>query len=96
MRLIELQLQHKKEQKVSEAAYELASLLKQKLGNRVIGPEFPIVSKIKGLYLKNILIKLEKTKHTSQLKEDVKELLDYFTKNAKHKSVRVIVDVDPY
>lgn len=95
-RLIELQLQHKQEQKVSEAAYELASLLKQKLGNRVIGPEFPIVSKIKGLYLKNILIKLEKTKHTSQLKEDVKELLDYFTKNAKHKSVRVIVDVDPY
>jgi primosomal protein N' len=54
------------------------------------------VSKIKGLYLKNILIKLEKTKHTSQLKEDVKELLDYFAKNAKHKSVRVIVDVDPY
>lgn len=95
-RLIELQLQHKQEQKVTEAAYELASLLKQKLGNRVIGPEFPIVSKIKGLYLKNILIKLEKTKHTSQLKEDVKELLDYFAKNAKHKSVRVIVDVDPY
>jgi len=94
-RLIELQLQHKNEQTVSAAASELAAMLKQKLGSRVIGPEFPIVPRIKGLYLKNILIKLERTEQTSQLKQEVKNLIQLFQSGSKFKAARVVVDVDP-
>lgn len=94
-RLIELQLQHKEEGTVSAAATELAAMLKAKLGSRVIGPEFPIVSRIKGLYLKNILIKLERTTETNQLKQELKEILNLFEAGSKFKSARVVVDVDP-
>jgi len=44
-RMIEIQLQHKSEQIASAAAGELAAMLKEKLGNRILGPEFPIVSR---------------------------------------------------
>lgn len=94
-RLIVLQLQHKDEGTASAAANELAAMLKEKLGKRVIGPEFPIVSRIKGLYLKNILIKLERTSETNQLKLELKNILNLFESGGKFKAARVVVDVDP-
>jgi primosomal protein N' (replication factor Y) (superfamily II helicase) len=94
-RMIEIQLQHKSERIASAAAGELAAMLKEKLGNRILGPEFPIVSRIKNLYLKNILIKLERNEKTHQLKEEVKQIISLFDTHSKHKAARVVVDVDP-
>lgn len=94
-RLIELQVQHKDENTATAAANELAAMLREKLGKRVIGPEFPIVSRIKGLYLKNILLKLERTPEINQLKEELKNILSIFESGSKFKSARVVVDVDP-
>jgi primosomal protein N' (replication factor Y) (superfamily II helicase) len=94
-RMIEIQLQHKSEQIASAAAGELAAMLKEKLGNRILGPEFPIVSRIKNLYLKNILIKLERSEKTHQLREEVKQIISLFDTHGKHKAARVVVDVDP-
>lgn len=94
-RMIELQVQHKDEAVVSSAAAELAALLKEKLGNRILGPEFPIVSRIKNFYLKNILIKLERNENTQRLKEEVEKRIAAFETAGRHKAARIIVDVDP-
>lgn len=94
-RMIELQVQHKDEAVASSAAAELAELLKEKLGNRILGPEFPIVSRIKNFYLKNILIKLERNENTQRLKEEVEKCIATFKTAGKHKAARIIVDVDP-
>jgi primosomal protein N' (replication factor Y) (superfamily II helicase) len=94
-RMIELQVQHKDEAVVSSAAAELADLLKEKLGNRILGPEFPIVSRIKNFYLKNILIKLERNENTQRLKEEVEKRIAAFETAGRHKAARIIVDVDP-
>jgi primosomal protein N' (replication factor Y) (superfamily II helicase) len=94
-RMIILQLQHKNENTVTVVAGELAGMLKEKLGNRILGPEFPVVSRIKNLYLKNILVKLERNENTNKLKEDVKQIIILFLTHGKHKTARVVVDVDP-
>ncbi|MCX6720193.1 MAG: hypothetical protein NTV36_03765, partial [Candidatus Staskawiczbacteria bacterium] len=59
------------------------------------GPEFPIVSRIKNLYLKNILIKLERTQETHLLKDKIAAAIDFFRTQSQFKAARVVVDVDP-
>ncbi len=94
-RMIELQLRHKDAGFVNAAADELAATLRQLFGKRVLGPEFPVVMRIKNLYLKNILLKLEKTDQSRAMKRKLAEAIDRFQSSSKHKAARVVVDVDP-
>lgn len=94
-RIIELQVQHKDPNFVNAAANELALALRQQLGKRVLGPEYPIVSRIKNLYLKNILIKLEKSEKTAPMKTRIADIIDAFNTRSQYKAARVVVDVDP-
>lgn len=94
-RIVEVQLQHKDEGFLNQAADDLAAGLRQTLGKRVLGPEFPIVSRIKNLYLKNILVKLERTQETHLLKDKIAAAIDFFRTQSQFKAARVVVDVDP-
>lgn len=94
-RLIELQLQHKDPNMVNNAASELAGHLRRILGKRVLGPEYPLVSRIKNLYLKNILIKLERTEKLEEMKKHLADAIDFFITQSQFKAARVVIDVDP-
>ncbi len=93
-RLIQLQLKHKDPRILNDAARELATMLRQILGNRILGPEYPMVSRIRNYYLKNILIKLEKPDLKTH-KTQILKTIDTFRGQAAFKSIRVAVDVDP-
>lgn len=94
-RLISLSLKHKDARLLNEAAHELAILLRQKLQNRILGPEYPLVSKIKNLFIKNILVKLEKSENLREQKKTVMEIIGKFKQEGRFKGIRVVVDVDP-
>ena len=94
-RLISLHLKHKDSSLLNEAAKDFAILLRNKLGKRVLGPEYPLVARIKNFYIKNVLIKLERDEHLSGHKKDIISIIDTFKRESSYKSVRVIIDVDP-
>jgi primosomal protein N' (replication factor Y) len=94
-RIIEIQLQHKDNQFLYAAANEFAAALRTKLGKRVLGPEHPIVSRVKNLYLKNIMVKIEKSEKAHLIKDFIKQTIDNFNTKSKYKAARVVVDVDP-
>jgi primosomal protein N' (replication factor Y) (superfamily II helicase) len=94
-RLILLSLRHKDARILNDAARDLAHLLRNKLQNRVLGPEYPLISKIKNLYIKNIMLKLERSENLNQQKHEILETISRFKGEASYKSVRVIIDVDP-
>ncbi len=94
-RLINLSLRHKDARILNDAARDFAAMLRDKLQNRVLGPEYPMISKIKNLYIKNILIKLEKSESMKNQKHDILETISRFKGEASYKAVRVIIDVDP-
>ncbi len=94
-RLINLSLKHKDARVLNEAARELAGMLRDKLQNRILGPEYPLISRIKNLYIKNILIKLEKDENLNAHKKEILATIDLFRGEPKFKSVRVVIDVDP-
>jgi primosomal protein N' (replication factor Y) len=93
-RLIEITLIHKDVNMVNAGAKYFADELKTHFGKRVLGPEFPLVSRIRNLYHKNIMLKIERDASVVQAKKIVSELLINF-KNSEYKSARIQIDVDP-
>ncbi len=94
-RLIEITVIHKEVEMVNDAAKYLADVLKKQFQKRVLGPEFPLVSRIRNLYHKNILLKIERDASVAQVKKVVNDLLIKFKSGSDYKSVRVQLDVDP-
>jgi len=94
-RLINLSLKHKDARILNEASRELAIILRETLGKRILGPEYPLVSRIKNLYIKNILIKLEKDENLQNHKTNILKILDRFRGDTAFKSIRISIDVDP-
>ena len=96
-RLIQLQLRHKKPEVVDKASIFFTQALKATLGDRVMGPATPGISRIRTYYLRNILIKLSKS--GDQLAY-TKNLILHVQKHLKSQkgfsSVRLVIDVDPY
>ena len=94
-RLIQLTLKHRDQRKIEEAAMHLANRLKQKFGQRILGPEAPGIARIRNFYHRNILFKIESKASIKKAKDLLKEELQLFAVNDLYKSVRVVVDVDP-
>jgi len=94
-RLILIKLRHADPDKLNIAADKLAALLKPVFGQRVLGPEYPIVSRIKNLYIKQFIIKFGRTTNPAKVKALVAECLNKFSADRTTKSVSVQIDVDP-
>lgn len=94
-RLIQLTVKHASQDSLNKAAAELTSLLKKSFGSRVLGPEYPQVGRIRNLYLKNIMIKIEKGVNLEKVKTQIMEAITTMNKKRMSSQARVIVDVDP-
>jgi primosomal protein N' (replication factor Y) len=80
---------------VEVASKELAISLRNIFKERVIGPEFPLIQKIKNQYLKEIKLKIERAAPEQQVKGKINEIIDQFYKKVEFKSVKIVIDVDP-
>jgi primosomal protein N' (replication factor Y) len=82
-------------QAVDQAARHLGGILKERFGHgRVLGPEKPLIERIRNQYAMEILIKLEKGVSLAKFKESLRECLDELPSNKLFKGVQVIPDVD--
>ena len=95
-RLIKLTLKHKDYNILGDGAFHLAKELKQALGSRVLGPESPLVARVRNLFLKDILIKIEREASIRNAKKIISEHINNFKNTKEYKSVYVHIDVDPY
>ncbi len=94
-RLIILKLKHRDPNVLNKAARDLAHDLRLELGKRILGPEYPLVSRIQNFYIKHILVKIERGPNVSALKNKIREKIEILQKTPAYRQVRVIVDVDP-
>ncbi len=95
-RLIFINVKHKDANVLNIAAQHLAGALRAQLGNRILGPEQPMVARIRNYYLKQISIKIEKTIGIQKVKTLIKDTIKEFNTQKEFKSVIVQIDVDPY
>ncbi|MFD2586878.1 primosomal protein N' [Croceitalea marina] len=94
LRIIKITLKDKDYNKLNEASQWFANSLRNVLKDTVLGPEFPVVSRIRRLYLKNIILKVQKEKPVAQTKNSIKRIEKSFNAISQYKSVKVIYNVD--
>lgn len=94
-RLIELRLKHKDERVLDVLAKSLIKLLRGKLGKRVHGPVIPIIPRIKNLYIRTVLIKIENKASHKKAQALIHEAIDIFKEQKDNRTLIIQMDVDP-
>lgn len=97
VRMIKLVIKDKDRTICRQAANELEQLLVPHLTKkRVLGPETPLIDRLRNYYLMEIFIKLEKSGINAQaVKEMILKLTGDLLVNKEYKGTQVVVDVDP-
>lgn len=94
-KMINLTLKHRNANELEVIADDLAKRLKAFFGDRVLGPEFPVVKRIQNSYLKVVRLKIEREASPKKAKAKLNEIIEKFYTQPTNKSARLIIDVDP-
>ncbi|MDB4923683.1 primosomal protein N' [Mucilaginibacter sp.] len=96
-RIINLDIKHKDPEIVHNQSIYLANELRKQFDDRVIGPEFPLVSRIRNYYIKTIMLKFEKDGISiNKVKAIIRDIITQFQTTKLSKGSIVQPDVDPY
>lgn len=94
-RLIEINMRHKELELIQDASNYFGVLLRESLGPRVIGPNLPMVSRIRNQYYRSFIIKVERGVSVVEVKKMIKVAMTRFFSDKLYHGVQIIPDVDP-
>lgn len=94
-RLIILKVKHRDYNVLNKAARDLAHDLRVDMGKRILGPEYPLVSKIQNWYIKHIMVKIERGNNIAEMKKIILNRIENTGRIPAYRQVRVVIDVDP-
>ena len=94
-KLIDITLKHRDTEVLNQAADKYAGVLRSKFATRVVGPEYPSVSRIRNAYIKKILIRFNRTENIAEAKSIIAEMADDIQKLSEYRNLSIIFDVDP-
>lgn len=81
--------------KLNKAADLLARTFRYAFKESLLGPEYPVVSRVKNQYIKQMIIKVSKDLNINKVKEFIGSTIEKFKHENEFKSVKVQIDVDP-
>ena len=81
---------------VNNMSDELAKRLKPIFSKDLLGPQFPIVSKIKNQYCKRIILKIDKSLQPQNVRHILNTEINNLDQQFRDENFRVQIDVDPY
>ena len=93
--MFELTVISKDINEVNHLANEFCELLKPHFPNNILGPEFPLISKIKNQYYKRLLIKTGKQQPAIIMREKIYSAINDLKNKYKNWKYRIAIDVDP-
>ena len=96
-RMINLLVRSKDKKLTHETARYLANILQEDLGpKRVLGPQEPLINRIRDKYLMDIYLKIERKYKIDAVKKIIRNAQLELLRQKHYASVEVIVNVDPY
>jgi len=95
-RIIRINIRHREWDILNTFSGKLGTMLKEIFGNRVLGPEAPVITRIHTWHIKTILIKIEKERSLSAAKGQILSTIETVEKMKGAGSLKISVDVDPY
>ena len=95
-RLIKITLKHRDFIKVDSGINWLFRALYNSFGEHVLGPTTPAVSRIRNLYIKNVVIKIPPKQSLVSTKKQLQKIKNTFEAVKEFRPIRFIIDVDAY
>ena len=92
---LDMTKKHKNRKKLDEAAHQLVVLMRKSFGSRVLGPEYPAISRIRNYYHKNVLLKIEDNASITEAKNILQTIVGSMKEHVDFKGIRFILDIDP-
>ena len=94
-KLLIVRFRHTNHNVLDKVTNRFSTFLRDSFNNRVFGPEYPVVSKIKNYFIKSIMLKIELNKSYAEAKNIIFLLLSHMKKNKLLEACVVQIDVDP-
>ncbi len=94
-RLVALTFRHSDIKKVTQGAKEYTNAIRKKLGGLVLGPEFPLIPRVRNQYIQRTLLKVGKEYSFSKVKKVLNDELRKFSASSANRAIRIQIDVDP-
>ena len=94
-RMIGITLKHRDKNELDRISHELATNLRERFGARILGPEYPLINRIKMLFIKQMWIKVEREISVVNAKRQMQEIIDLVRKRDGNKMIQIAVDIDP-
>ncbi len=94
-RLIKLIIKHKNPETVDRASAHLAKLLKNDKSIILLGPEYPLISRIQLWHNKEIWLKIDKKRNLDELKLFIMQCISLTRQETDNSTCIINVDVDP-
>lgn len=95
-RLIKIIVKHKNIDTVDRASGQLATILRKNKSLIILGPEFPVISRIQLWHHKEIWIKINRNLNLDLVKEDISRSVSNVKKAPANSSCMINIDVDPF
>lgn len=94
-KLITITFRHRYENIVDKGSANFANLLKQSLGDMVLGPNKPVISYIKRYHIREILLKLDSSIHHVRVRDLISSVTKEFRGIDNFRYINIQYDVDP-
>ena len=94
-RIINVYLKHRDVAVVTECASKFSTMLRATFGNRVSPPQEPGVSRVQGLFIRKIMLKIEANVSMKRVKEILRQSYVELTASPLARGLSVYYDVDP-
>ncbi|MDX2431538.1 MAG: primosomal protein N', partial [Bacteroides sp.] len=95
-RMIKISFKHKIPSILDGATDLVGKELRAIFSTRVYGPQYPPVRKIHNIFIKQIILKIEKKASVERAKDLLNTVLKETLSGEVYRSVRISVDVDPF
>lgn len=93
--LVYVFLKHRNDSTVNLAGMEMGRLLRQWFGERVLGPDKPAIAKMKSMFIRKLVLKLENGIDMKKVRECLHTVNRQLLQDSRFASVQVYFDVDP-
>lgn len=94
-RLIKIVVKHRNKERLDLAATHLATSFRGIFSKNVLGPEYPVVSRVQMWFQKEILIKLPRDGKIQEAKAKIIEIINQTKSQPNNSQLIVYADVDP-
>lgn len=94
-RLIRMELRHRNQMFLESQAEALRNILLTSFGERLLGPEYPFITRLRNEYRQIAMFKIPRNSSVEKVRKVLSERIDFYYRNAPQKTLRIIVDVDP-